>query len=516
MTEAAMHRVKRTAVFLSAMFALTTLAHLGRDMWLAKQFGTGRSMEAFDLVFVLPNLLARFFGGGMGTALVPRATALLAEGQTATRAFWELLRGVLLRLGPFLFLLVVLVVVFSQRVLGILAWGSTGETVAIAERLLTLLFPSLLLTFPVGLALAACHSMQEFRVPSVAGLVAPLVFLGTLMLWADRIGIDAAGWGFFAGQFVALLILSGYLFARSRGTVESAPLDDGASTETARAIGLVLAAWMCGVANVQVDLSMASTQGLGSVPILRYGYRLVELPSNLFMSTIGVVLLPTLSHAIANSDAALLQRSLRFACRVVAALLLPAAAGLMLLAPDLVALLFERGAFDAADTARTAQALRAYAPAVVANGYLNIVLATLHAHRKQKSAAVVGVVMVGTNFALNAILMRSYGTVGIAASTSLVTLINVGLVATLVPALRELLRSRALGLSLLRSLLGVGAMCLALWAIRSVLSPGASLWIVLAQIGLGAAVHIAVLGLLRGGELSEIRRAFQRRDDGGG
>ena len=86
-----------------------------------------------------------------------------------------------------------------------------------------------------------------------------------------------------------------------------------------------------------------------------------QLPLGVIGVAIGTALLPMLSrHWHAGDDAAALKTQNR-ALEFGALLTVPAAIGLMVLATPIITVLFERGAFEAADTAATATAMIAFA-----------------------------------------------------------------------------------------------------------------------------------------------------------
>lgn len=517
MSNPTIHRVKRNTFLLSLIFAATTLLHLARDLWFAGRFGTGDAIEAFELVFVLPNLLARFAGGGMLPAIVPRATEYLGASGAASRDFWRFHRSLLLRLLAIASVLVVILEFAAPSVVRLLAHGSKQSVLSDALPLFRVLIPSVFITLLSGICIAMVHALQRYTLSSLAGLAAPAVFLAMLFLFSPGQGIQAASWGFVAGQGAAALVLIVYLVTvhRPRAELSAAPVRPPREMagESLGAIGLVLLGWFSGIANLQIDLSMASTLGEGSVPSLRYAFRWVQLPAGLFFSTVGVVMLPTLSRAISDGDSELVARTLRYACRVVAAVLLPAAVGAAVLAPTLIALLYERGAFAPADTLRTATALRAYAPAIVAFGYLNVALSALHAHRQQRTAAIIGVASIVLNATLNALLMSRYQTAGIAMSSSIVTTLNVVAVALLRPELRGLFRARGLGSSLVRACIGCAVMAFVLVLLPREAMLGKSWGVgdLLLRVAVGTLSYAAILWALRGGELRELQDAILKR-----
>ena len=93
------------------------------------------------------------------------------------------------------------------------------------------------------------------------------------------------------------------------------------------------------------------------------GFRLIQVPMSVIAGSIAVASLARVSVQWAQSDVAGTRATLSDAMENTCLLVLPAAAGLFILAEPLVALCFERGAFTAADTQATAQILRGYAVA---------------------------------------------------------------------------------------------------------------------------------------------------------
>jgi putative peptidoglycan lipid II flippase len=91
---------------------------------------------------------------------------------------------------------------------------------------------------------------------------------------------------------------------------------------------------------------------------LYFANRLIELPLGIVGTAMGTVLVPELTHAVRSGDPARMKRSESLGFELAIGLALPATLGLMVLSHPIVQLLFEHGAFDAADTASTAQALR--------------------------------------------------------------------------------------------------------------------------------------------------------------
>ncbi|MEM8539084.1 MAG: lipid II flippase MurJ, partial [Pseudomonadota bacterium] len=85
-----------------------------------------------------------------------------------------------------------------------------------------------------------------------------------------------------------------------------------------------------------------------------------QLPLGVVGIAIGIVLLPDLSRRLQAGDVAGGRDAFNRASEISLALTIPAAVALMVIPVPLVSVLFERGAFDAMDTASTALAVAVY------------------------------------------------------------------------------------------------------------------------------------------------------------
>ncbi len=112
--------------------------------------------------------------------------------------------------------------------------------------------------------------------------------------------------------------------------------------------------------NIAIGTVIASLQA-GAVSHLYYADRIYELPLAIVGIAVGVVLLPDVArHLRAGNEAAVMEsqnRSLEFAMMLT----VPAALALAVMPEQIVRVLFERGAFNAADTASTSALLQIFA-----------------------------------------------------------------------------------------------------------------------------------------------------------
>jgi putative peptidoglycan lipid II flippase len=94
-----------------------------------------------------------------------------------------------------------------------------------------------------------------------------------------------------------------------------------------------------------------------AVSWLYFANRLIELPLGIVGVAMGTVLVPELTRSLRGDDASAVAQAESRGLELAVGLALPATLGLIVLSEPVVRLLFEHGAFIAADTAATAQAL---------------------------------------------------------------------------------------------------------------------------------------------------------------
>jgi putative peptidoglycan lipid II flippase len=98
-------------------------------------------------------------------------------------------------------------------------------------------------------------------------------------------------------------------------------------------------------------------------------------------SAVSLAVLPTLSRQSAAADEGRFRATLAMGLKVVLLLILPATAGLAALAGPITRLTFERGAFEAGDTAITALALLCYLPGLPAAAIDQVLLFAFYARK---------------------------------------------------------------------------------------------------------------------------------------
>ena len=268
--------------------------------------------------------------------------------------------------------------------------------------------------------------------------------------------------------------------------------------------------------NFLVNANVASWLGEGAVSALNYAWLLMLLPQGVFAQSVATAAFPTFAEQSARHARDELRHTLSSTLRVIMFVTIPAAAGLILLGHPLVALLLQRGAFQAASTAAVTWALYFYALGLVGHAGVEIVVRAFYALHDTWTPVWVGGLAMGVNVTLSLVLPSAFAWGGLAPHGGLALASSVAVLLEL-GGLLFLLRRQLGGLemaslwgSLGRAGVATVAMGGALLLWRRVLGNASPLLLGGGGVLLGGAVYLAVAALCRAEELREVRRMVRR------
>ncbi|MEQ1715172.1 MAG: murein biosynthesis integral membrane protein MurJ [Hyphomicrobium sp.] len=338
-----------------------------RDILIAATLGSGWVADAFVVAFRFPNLFRRLFGeGAFNSAFVPIfAKKVEGEGKEAARQFAED------AMSGLVFILLILTVV-AELTMPFLMYGLAPgfdvkpEKFDLAVLLTRITMPYLLCMSLVALMSGALNSVGKFAESSSVSIVLNLSMMAATLfsIWLGYSAGPEAGmvqaWGVFAAGVLQLLLLTWGMKRNGLSLRLRWP----------RWTGDLRRLWKLGVPgiisggvtqiNIAIGTIIASMQA-GAVSHLYYADRIYELPLAIVGIAVGVVLLPDVSRSLRSGDHAAVidsqNRSLEFAMMLT----IPAAVAIAVMPAEIVRVLFQRGAFNAEDTASTAAVLALFA-----------------------------------------------------------------------------------------------------------------------------------------------------------
>lgn len=491
-----------------------------RDILIAALLGAGPVADAFFVAFKLPNFFRRLFAeGAFAAAFVPHFTRILTEdGADAARHFCERVLSVLLAV----------LLVFCTAMQIAMPWAmylfapgfaADPDKFDLAVELARIAFPYLLFVSLVSQLGGVLNALDRFAAAAAAPILLNLSLILCLIGLAPMLETPghALAWGVFAAGVIQFLWL--IEACRRAGVVFRLPrprLTPPVKRLMAKILPGAIGAGVQQI-NLVIGVILASLLPTGAISYLYYADRIYQLPLGVIGIAVGTALLPLLSRQLREGDEAGGQASFNRALEFSLLLTLPAAAALIVMPGPIVAVLFERGAFDAGSTAATASALAAFSLGLPAFVLVKVLAPGFFAREDVVTPVKIALVSVAANIALSAALLVPLQHVGLALATSAASWLNAFLLAFVLrrrgqfgmdSRLRRRLPRIALATVVMTAVLLAGLEALAPLFAGTVLQRALALVLLIVA---GKLVYAASAFALGAAEIAEIRGILARR-----
>lgn len=540
---AAQRSVGRSVVVMATGTVLSRLTGLLRVIAFAR-LGFGAFTDAYQRANNTPNLVYELIlGGVLSATLVPVFVEVLRGARDdADRA----ISAVMSVAGVALIGLAVVLTVAAPWIAGLYYLGRDDPIQrALAGELLRYFGPQVAIYGFITLATAVLNARRRFGAPMFAPIINNLVVTAMLLVaqpMVHRLSRETGGDSLAAvkSDHTAKLLLG---LGTTAGVV---------------AMGLVLvpALRRCGIrfrwnwepghpvvrsivalSGWTVGYVIANQVALGFVSWLSAGERgdysaynaafatFFQLPHGVLAVSIMTALQPELSLAFGDGRRGRFRAHIARGIRLTNALLIPAAAGILVLSRPLTELVLRGGDMDLADVHATADALSGFAIGLPAFSCYLLLMNGFKAMRDTRTTFLVNVVENGINIGLAAVLYPVYGVRGLALAFALAYVLSALLAGEVLSRRVRGLYGRDIAASVIRVLAATAVMATVVWLVQrglaaesapsgTVSRPGSRAAIAV-QVGAataaGVTVYLGAARLLGVRELSFLTGGLRRR-----
>ena len=411
--------IARNVLLVAAAFTLAAAVGLLRNMIIAQTFGIGAELDAYYAAFKLPDLLFSVVAGGaLATAFIPVfAGFAAADDRTAA---WRLASAITNWVVLITGALAALAALFSPWLVRILiAPGFDPALQAETAAVMRLVLISTVIFAVSAVQGSVLNGFKHFLLPALAPVVYPLGVIAGALWLAPRWGVAGLAAGAVIGSALHLgikvpgLIRFGF---RWRPILDAR---NPAVRQVARLMGPRVLDLGVFHLTLVATTNLASRLGPGRVSALEWGWDAMQLPETIIGTAFGLVVFPTLADLAARRDQDGLRRTLGESLRTVLALAIPASVALILLGRPLLALLYQRGEFDAAATEMVYVALRFYALGLAAHACLELVARAFFAGQDTVTPLYLAIASAAASIGLGIVLMQPLDYAGLALANSL-------------------------------------------------------------------------------------------------
>ncbi len=417
-------------IMMSSVF-LSRLMGLPRDMAIAYIGGASGEVDAYQLAFLLPEILNHILASGfLSVTFIPIFSGYLARNREDEG--WKVFSVILTCFGALLLVFIGICFVFTPELINILARGrSDPEYQTKIVRMTRIIMPAQFFFFSGGLFMAVQFAKEKFVTPALAPLLYNLGIISGGLVLGPKIGVEGFSWGVLIGAFLGNFAIQ-FRAAKKIGMRFKLTFDFN-HPDLKKYVLLTLPLMLGLTMMFSMEFFMrffGSYLPAGGIAGLLYGRTILFVLVGLFGQAVGMAAFPYMSRLIAENKLTemnqLLNRTLRYL-----ALVIPVSVLMMVLRHEVILIILKRGKFDAGATELTAGVLIFLMIGSFALSAYTVVVRGYYAMQNTLFPALFGTAAVLLSLPLYWYGMRIMGARGIALAVSMSSIFQFILLYTL-------------------------------------------------------------------------------------
>ena len=400
-----------------------------RDICVANFYGAGLVSDAYFYAYQIPSLAIILMGGVGGpfhSATVSVFAKLVNPNDTmptekVNKLFNTFLTGTFIVFA----LLSIIIFIFSEQIMEFIIHSNNTELINLASNHMRIMTPVILIGGIIGIYYGLLVTYKNFLLPNISPVMMSLSIIaiigitkgdefGTLLAIATTIGAIL--------QFVVQAPAVQKLGFKLKPNFEFKN-----NPEFKNLVELVFPAALSstiGQIYVYVDMFFASQLREGAWTAIGYANRIFQFPVGILMTAFLVPLFPIFSRLVGEKNFEEVKYYFHKGVGLLNFVAIPIMFAIILLAHDMVQIVFQRGQFDSDATYMVSQALIFLSFAIIPYVFRDSVTRIFYSFNDSKTPFIIAFSSIILKFLLNALFINKLGIAAITLSTSLVTLIN--------------------------------------------------------------------------------------------
>lgn len=401
---------------LMGITALIKPAALLTQMAIAKFFGASAEMDAYAFSLFLVTFLGFTIGRVFSTVVIPQITKLRKTmAETEVAAYQNAV--VVLYFLPVMLILVGLLL-RSDLAIDLIGSKLPDETKEYAYQIVRFMAIPAMLFVVVKLSVALLNLNKQFKVAAIMPPLHTALFLVLLLFLHNHFGIWALPVSWAISYTIQAAIILSQVFRTGVVKLVRPSLPKGGMATLWSLSWVVLVSQALLMVNTFVDKWFAASLPVGSISYVLYSHGIINFGHQLFSLSLIVVMFTKMSEYLAAADLKGCDLYISNNLMKMSNLVVPAAVGLFVVSPEVVRVLYQRGAFDEVAALNTSQTLGMYLlglPAIVING---LIARVFHSLQKVRERVWLALQYILTNVVGNILLVKVLATVGLAISST--------------------------------------------------------------------------------------------------
>ncbi len=400
-----------------------------RDQYIAYAFGAGKSTDAYNVAFYLPEWINYLLVGGAASITFVtildryRASGDEAEGE---RALSIILNTMVLVLGAAVLLAEIFTPLFTR-----IYFDPASPEGQLCTRITRILLPAQIFFFAGGVLASVLLVRKQFSYQAVSPLLYNVGIICGGVLLAHRMGVSALGVGALAGAILGPFLVNA--IGAWRAGVRYHPLLDLQHPGLREWVRLSLPL-MLGVTIITLDtqiLGYFARHGTGDISRLNYAKRLFTAPMAILGQAAGAASLPFFASLFGRRQFGSYAEAVNRSVSRLIVFSLIASAAMIALARPIVDLIFRRGSFHHNDANATAVYFAIFAASLALWSSQAIYARAFYAAGETFAPMLAGTLVTLISLPVYWGLHHRFGVMGLAWASNLAILAHTGTLAIL-------------------------------------------------------------------------------------
>lgn len=413
-----------SAIMMVSVF-LSRVIGLFREMAIAFAGGAGGDVDAYQIAFVIPEILNHIAASGfLSITFIPIFSNYLANNKEEEG--WRVFSLIMTCFGGGLLFFILIALLLAPQLVSLIAPGlSDPQIFSKAVRMTRIILPAQFFFFLGGLLMAVQFAKERFTIPALAPLLYNIGIISGGMLLGSRFGMEGFSWGVLGGAFTGSFLLQcwGAKKAGMKFHISFNFMHPDLRKYVYLTLPLMFGLTMTFSTEFFLKFFGSFMPG-GSIAALNYGLRIMFIMVGLFGQAVGTATYPFMARLAAEKRLEEMNRLLNDTLRGLSAVV-PFSVLAMVLRHEIVRIIFQRGRFDAAATELTSGILVFLLAGTFAFAAQTVVVRGFYAMQNTLFPAVFGTMAVLISIPLYYYGMEVMGVNGIALALSLSAFIQV-------------------------------------------------------------------------------------------
>lgn len=419
----------KAAWLIALITVLSKLIGFFRDVVIANFYGAGLVSDAYFYAYQIPSLSLILLGGVGGpfhSATVAVFSKLIPDIKEKANEKLNKLFNTFTTITFLTFLILgILTFIFADVIIKFIASQASPELISLAVQHLKIMTPVTIVGGVVGIYYGLLVSYKVFTLPNISPIIMSIIIMIAITaVKNDHTGVVLAA-ATSVGAICQFLIQMPKL--KQLGYKIKPNLAIINNPEYKNLLELLFPAILSstvGQIYVYVDMFFASQLQEGAWTAIGYANRIFQFPVGILVTAFLVPLFPIFSRLVAEKNYENIKYYFHKGLGLLTLVAFPILTAILILAPDAVKFVFERGAFDAKATFMVSQALIFLSFAIIPYVFRDSITRIFYAFNDSKTPFLIAFSTIILKVILNYFFVPKFQIGGITLSVALVTLCN--------------------------------------------------------------------------------------------